>query len=71
MKTVTLWLEGVWRTCCAYCREPVNDCDCPDLQSTRCAWCGEPLDECGCLMSDVPPSGFDPAYAGERWADDY
>ena len=21
--------------------------------------------------SDVPPPGFDPAYAGERWDDDY
>lgn len=21
--------------------------------------------------SDVPPSGFDPTYAGERWSDDY
>ena len=37
----------------------------------RCAWCDRPLSLCQCLSSDVPPPGFDPSYAGERWDDDY
>lgn len=51
---------------CTECGDRVhtlwNGGRCWECHDARCAWS---------LSGDLTPAGFDPAYAGERWDDDY